>query len=1291
MSSRIIEIIVRTNDQTSAGVSSILSKFLAVERKIQSVANRIKAFAATKYSATINLIDRVSEPGGRINSVLKSLAGKAYKLTVSLADSASAKLQQINALAARLVSRTYTIAVNLKDNASKKLSGLTDGLMMGAGTFMPLAGAAGIGFGAANAVQAYMAFEKQMSQVQAVRQLDKNSPEMQALTQQAKDLGATTAWTREQIGQAQYYQALAGWETPQILKSTPHLVNLASAGNIDIKSASDIVTDAMTAFGLKATDNYVDNQGRTVNAVQEFVDTVAKMQASSNTDILQAGEAFKYSASTIGTMFANVEGQQGVQMRMEAARQAMIMTGLMANAGIKGSMAGTGINTIFNRLAGENRNTHFAEQLLGLEHAKDGQMLMPLDFIKGFQRKAREGMSVEDFYKVAEELSGEKINADTRRKLNSVIESGIKNGGKLGSADLLKMGSMLAGLENAPKLMAMLFQDIDALEAKMTDVHGTAQDMANIQLDNLAGDVTILGSAWDAFQQSLVEGQAADGLRNFVQTLTEMVSNAQKLFSDGIQIGDFGKIIFDAVDRLRAKFMELDGIGSILAGGVLMGALVKIGNKIRSLATSFRELRAGTGVTSATRSGTVAAGQSVGTMTVNAGVVNVNGKVNGAGATGRKVGNQSIIDNYNRTKASIRDGTPPPASTSIFSGAKTAAVGGAAIAATFGVMDVMNVKEHGKTRLQEADDTVKYHEQQLQNLRQSGASQAEIDAQIAEVQAAKDFRQRTVQLNHDEEFRAGAGATGAVVGTAIGAALGTALGPVGTMVGGMIGGMIGDSLGQKVAEWKLERDKQSPPDAQTKRDYFSDDNPPTSTETSKTSLETAPKASMADFHRQEDVAHEREIKSRQQIERFQKIDDKLGISSPFKNSATLNATQDFYRQQQQFAKPVVNPKAEAPTDTPAQKFGEWLDNLLFSKAAASELNETQLAQQAAMERGEVVSPSTETPEMSPTEMPPISAPEIETSSFDEILTCISEFAASIPETLSSAFEGVGEFVSSIGSSVSEGLASAFEGAGEIFSGLGDMISSGIEGAASMASGALETISATFTSTKDAICTAWSEVPTFFGGLFDGLGGVAASAGSAILSGLTSVCGAVIGAWEGVASAVSGIVARISAAASSIQLPSFGGGVGKAEGGFVTAETHFFAGEHGPEVVIPLSSSRRARALDLFEKTAQILGGEPVTFGGDEIPEEIPTLSENIPFVDGNSDVSQPSPVTNATPSSDNSNVVVQLGGVTFNISGENPQDILSTIREHLAEVTDQIAGKLSEQIQTVHANQPLEG
>ena len=1297
MSSRVIELIIRVNDQTSPAVAQIQSKFLAVEQAIQRATARMKNFASARYRATISLIDRVSEPGSKINSVLKNLAGKAYRLTVNLADSASNKLQNLNALAARLVSKTYTITVNLKDNVSKKLGGLSEGIMMGAGTFAPIAGAAGVGFGVANAVQAYMDFEKSMSRVQAVRQLDKDSDDMKALTQQAKDLGAQTAWTRSQVAEAQYYEALAGFETPQILAATPHMLNLASAGNIDLGSASDMVTDAMTAFGLKATDTFTNASGKAINAVEYFADMSAKLQASSNTDLLQAREAFKYGAPTIGAMFADVEGQEGVQMRMEAARQMMIMTGLMANAGIKGSMAGTGINTLFNRLAGENRNTHFAEQLLGLEHAANGQMLMPLDFIKGFQKKAREGMSVDDFYKVAEELSGEKINADTRRKLDSVIKSGIENGGKLGSADIIKMSSMLAGLENAPKLMAMLFQDIDALEAKMTDVEGTAKDMADIQLDNLAGDITILGSAWDAFQQSLVEGQAAEGLRNFVQSLTEIVSNAQKVFSDGIQISDFGNVLFDVIDRLRNKFMELDGIGSVLAGGALMGAIVKIGNKIRGLMTSFRELR-----TAATSAGTststsgrgVSGSQSVGTMTVTANVVNINGRVGGA-AGSRKVGNQSIIDNYNRTKATIRGNDAPTSTTSRFSGMRSAGVLGAGIAATFGVMDVMNVKEHSKIRLQEADDAVKYHENQLQTLRNSGASQAEIDAQIQEVNDAKSFRQRTEKLNRDEEFTAGAGATGSVVGTAIGAALGSAVGPVGTMLGGMIGGMIGDAFGQKLAEWKLKQDESSQKSGDVNHDYFSDDEPKSSETVQQKS------ASMSDFRKLEDEAaataefenlrglgggarrrqqDAQEAATKSQTERFQKIDSKLGISSPFKNSATLNATQDFYKNQQQFMKPDVNPNAEAPTDTPATQFMSWLDGLLFNKAAAHELDETQLAQQTAMERGEVIQP--EMPTLETPESPfanlfdGFNLPEIDISgTFDSITTQISEFVASLPELFSGAFDGLGE-----------------------------MISSGLESASSVASGALDTISTTFTSTKDAICTAWAEVPTFFSGLFDGLGGVASSAGSAILSGLTSVCGAVISAWEGVASAVSNVISRISAAVGSIQLPSFGGnggGVGKAEGGFVSAETHFYAGEHGPEVVIPLSSSRRARALDLLEKTGAILGGETASFAGDELQPEperdvfsdtfgVERPSEKLNIRRETQEI-LPNNTTVSTSTPTSTSNEVQLGGinVTFNVTGDNPDDILSTIREHLNEVTDSIAGKLSEQIQSVHMNQPL--
>lgn len=194
----------------------------------------------------------------------------------------------------------------------------------------------------------------------------------------------------------------------------------------------------------------------------------------------------------------------------------------------------------------------------------------------------KEGVDPNQLLNFAEAISGEKIHADTRRKLDSFIEQTQKNGGKMSGADMLKMSSMLAGTEHMGKLLAVMLGDWDAMAEKMDNVHGTAKDMANIQLDNLAGDITILGSAWDAFQQDLVEGSAAEGLRSFVQTLTEMISNAQNLFKDGIQIGDFGKIIFDVVDRLRSKFMELDGIGSILAGGVLM---------CRDLPKRFRKLR----------------------------------------------------------------------------------------------------------------------------------------------------------------------------------------------------------------------------------------------------------------------------------------------------------------------------------------------------------------------------------------------------------------------------------------------------------------------------------------------------------------------------------------------------------------------------------------------------------------------------------------------------------------------------------------------------------------------------
>ena len=485
--------------------------------------------------------------------------------------------------------------------------------------------------------------------------------------------------------------------------------------------------------------------------------------------------------------------------------------------------------------------------------------------------------------------------------------------------------------------------------------------------------------------------------------------------------------------------------------------------------------------------------------------------------------------------------------------------------------------------------------------------------------------------------------------------------------------------------------------------------------------------------------------------------------------AALESTTDFFKAQHQPKATTFNPTPTAgtwqgqsqyfSTQEQARKLNEAnaatgdltasfksLDDWLFNKAAAAELNPEQLAQQAAMERGLPV--AAPTPES-------ITAPETETPLFDleQIFSDVSSFAESvgemfsgigdsIMETLSGAFDGVGEIFSGFGEtaletlsgalegigeifsgfgetigdglysaidavgvgflevtqSLADGLVTAFEGAGEIFSGFSELVSSSLATAQGAAESALAAISAAFDSAKSSIQSAWGELPGFFSGIFDGLGGVAA-AGAAIYSGLTSVIGAVIGAWEGAAATVSGIISRISSMASSAAslIPSFGGGGGGgafAEGGFVNSPTQALVGEAGAEVIIPLSSSRRGRAMDLFEKTARILGGDALSFGGDELANDImpATFDDEAPLPTNTATLGADSPVRTSEAQSTGS-TEISLGGIqaTFNITSDSPQEVLQTIRENLAELADNVAARLSVTVGDVFYNQNLEG
>ena len=162
-------------------------------------------------------------------------------------------------------------------------------------------------------------------------------------------------------------------------------------------------------------------------------------------------------------------------------------------------------------------------------------------------------------------------------------------------------------------------------------------------------------------------------------------------------------------------------------------------------------------------------------------------------------------------------------------------------------------------------------------------------------------------------------------------------------------------------------------------------------------------------------------------------------------------------------------------------------------------------------------------------------------------------------------------------------------------------------------------------------------------------------------------------------------------ASGITLPSFGGGgAGFAEGGFVTSETHFFAGEHGPEVIIPLSSEKRSRALELFEQTAAILGGEAALPSNDYAADNIPVLSSGgcIPSIEPDIAVSPPKQQGSSSTSSN-----ISLGGfnATFNVSGDNPREIVQTIKDNLSELAEHFMAEMSIKIGDCYENMALEG
>ena len=394
---------------------------------------------------------------------------------------------------------------------------------------LPIAGVA------TAAVKTAADFEAAMSEVGAIS--GASGEDMAKLTAKAKEMGATTAFSASESAEAMKYMAMAGWKTADMTEGIAGIMNLAAASGEDLATTSDIVTDGLTAFGMAAKES-----GR-------FADVMAATSSNANTNVALMGETFKYCASTAGAMGYSIE-------------DISVAIGIMGNAGIKGSMAGTTLkNTIAN-------------------------LAKPTDAQAAVMKKL--GISLTD-------SSGNmKSFAEVMDNLRSSF-SGLSETEKAAAATTLAGKESMAGLLT---IVNASTEDFDKLTAAINGSSGSAEEMAAKMLDNLNGQLTLLKSA--------VEGIAitiGNKLMPYVKTAVSWVQKAADYINNlndaqldniikwagiaaaiGPAIMVFGKIvtavgtaqrIFGTITKTIANFGGIMGVITSPAG-IVIGVLAAI-------------------------------------------------------------------------------------------------------------------------------------------------------------------------------------------------------------------------------------------------------------------------------------------------------------------------------------------------------------------------------------------------------------------------------------------------------------------------------------------------------------------------------------------------------------------------------------------------------------------------------------------------------------------------------------------------------------------------------------------
>lgn len=374
------------------------------------------------------------------------------------------------------------------------------------------------------AIEVGMKFESSMSNVEALSGASGDA--LERLSEKAREMGSQTIYSASESADALSYMALAGWNVEQMLEGIEPVLSLAAAANMDLAEASDIVTDYITAFGLKASD------------AAHFSDAMARAMSTSNTTVELLAESYKNCAATCGSM--------GIAME-----DATAVLATMANAGVKGGEAGTALNTILTRLATNTKDC--------------------ADKLKDY------GIAVYD----AE---------GNMNSISSILNGLGDIWGTLSDKEQAALAKTIAGTQQYSRFQTIMLgvseaakeggQSFDDYAASLRDCDGAAQQMAKTMQDNLTGDVTILKSALEGLGIA-TEGVFDDAFRTAVQGATDAVSRLERAVSKGdlgVSLSALGDSItsltedlFDAAEKGIPGFIDgltwiVNNIGTINAG-----------------------------------------------------------------------------------------------------------------------------------------------------------------------------------------------------------------------------------------------------------------------------------------------------------------------------------------------------------------------------------------------------------------------------------------------------------------------------------------------------------------------------------------------------------------------------------------------------------------------------------------------------------------------------------------------------------------------------------------------------